>query len=194
MRGGLTAARHAELLRTPGGAILAFGEGYGALTTLFFGEYGTAFAVMALNFFILTTLDTATRLGRYLAAELLGWRGRYLPTALIVVAAGALALSGRWRAMWPAFGASNQLVAALALLVVGCWLLQRGRASLPILIPSLLMLLTTLGALVWQIYGSLTAPSPNWLIAVIDAALMLLSLFVLSEAWGLLRRPRRGQV
>ena len=64
--GGLTAARHAALLRSPGGAIAAFGEGYGALTHGFFRGYGATFAIMALNFFILTTLDTATRLGRYL--------------------------------------------------------------------------------------------------------------------------------
>jgi len=73
---------------------------------------------MALNFFILTTLDTATRLGRYLLEELTGWRNRYVPSLVIVATAGALALSGQWRALWPAFGASNQLVAALALLVV----------------------------------------------------------------------------
>ncbi|UCF68916.1 MAG: carbon starvation protein A [Acidobacteriota bacterium] len=186
--GGLTAARHAELLRAPGGAINAFGEGYGTLTGVFFGEYGTAFAVMALNFFILTTLDTATRLGRYLVAELFGWHSRYLPTAVVVLAAAALALPGGWRTLWPAFGASNQLVAALALLVVASWLLQRGRPSLPILIPSLLMLVTTLGALAWQVYGSIVAPEPNWIIAGIDVLLVLLALFVLAEAWDALRR------
>jgi len=188
--GGLTAARHAELLRAPGGAILAFGEGYGALTRVFFGEYGTAFAVMALNFFILTTLDTATRLGRYLAAELFGWRGRYMPTLVVVAAAGALALTGHWRLLWPVFGASNQLLAALALLVVGCWLLQRGRAWLPILVPSVLMLVTTLGALVWQLWDAVRAPSPNWLVAAIDGVLIALALLVLGEARGLLRDRR----
>jgi carbon starvation protein len=191
--GGLSVGRHAELLQAPGGAITAFGEGYGNLTSVFFGSYGTPFAVMALNFFILTTLDTATRLGRYLAAELFGWKSRYLPTAIIVIAAGGLALSGKWRALWPAFGASNQLVGALALLVVSCWLLQRGRGALPVLIPSVLMLATTVGAFVWQIVGSLRSAEPNPLIIGIDAVLVVLSLFVLAEAWSLLRdRPGRA--
>jgi carbon starvation protein len=195
---GLSAAHHAELLRGQGGAITAFGEGYGSITSIFFGGYGAAFAIMALNFFILTTLDTATRLGRYLTSELFGIRNRFAPTALVVVAGAALALTGQWRTLWPAFGASNQLVAALALLVVSMWLLQRGRGALPTLIPALLMLVTTIGALVFQIFGSLTrmnpatgAWSPNWLIATVDTGLVILALFVFGEAWSVLRSRRK---
>ncbi len=194
---GLTAAKHAELLHAKGGAITAFGEGYGALTRIFFGDYGTAFAVMALNFFILTTLDTATRLSRYLTAELLGITNRYVPTLLVVVAAAALTFTGQWRMLWPAFGASNQLVAALALLVVSCWLIQRGRRALPTLIPALLMLVTTIAAFLYQIKEALGrvnadtgARSPNWLLAGIDIVLVLLAIYVFVEAWGILRGGR----
>jgi carbon starvation protein len=189
---GLTVMRHGELLRQPGGAITAFGEGYGTLTSFLFGGYGTAFAVMALNFFILTTLDSATRLGRYLLSELFGWQNRYLPTLAVTVLAGGLALSGQWRLIWPAFGASNQLVAALSLLVVSCWLLSRGRRALPILVPAIVMLVTTIGAFLWQIFVSLNRTDPNWLIAVVDAVLVVLALAVLFEALSLTRsRPAR---
>jgi carbon starvation protein len=187
---GLGSQRHAEMLRSHGGAIAAFGEGYGSLTRFLFGDYGVTFAMMALNFFILTTLDTATRLARYLVQEITGWRNRYVPTLLVVVAAGALALSGHWRALWPAFGASNQLVAALALLVVSLWLLGRGRRYLPTLIPAVIMLVTTVAALVWQVRGALTARAaktgaaqPNLLLAGICAALIVLALLVLWETW-----------
>jgi len=152
---------------------------------------------MALNFFILTTLDTATRLGRYLTAELLGIRNRYLPTALVVIAAAALALTGQWRMLWPAFGASSQLVASLALLVVACWLVQRGRRSMPILIPALLMLATTMGAFAIQIHAAATrvgadgAGDPNWFIVGVDVLLVLLALMVFFEALGILRGGRR---
>lgn len=197
---GLSAAHHTELLRGKGGAITAFGEGYGSITDIFFGPYGAAFAVMALNFFILTTLDTATRLARYLTTELFGMNNRFVPTALVVVAGAALALSGQWRTLWPAFGASNQLVAALALLVVSMWLLQRGRGALPTLIPAVLMLVTTIGAFLFQIHGALTRLdpasgtwSPNWFIATVDTGLVILALFVFGEAWAILRRrPHRG--
>jgi carbon starvation protein len=191
---GLGIAEHAELLRGQGGAITAFGEGYGAITRVFFGEYGTAFAVMALNFFILTTLDTATRLGRYLTAELLGTEKRFLPTLLVVGAAFLLAYSGQWRKLWPAFGASNQLVAGLALLVVSCWLLQRGRDALPTLIPSLLMLVTTIAALVLQIHAALAGSGrgvSEWIISGVDLLLIVLALSVFAEAWGILRRRGR---
>ena len=156
------------------------------------GTYGTTFAIMALNFFILTTLDTATRLGRYLLAELTGWENRYVPTLVIVVAAGALALSGQWRVLWPAFGASNQLVAALALLVVSCWLVDRGSEHRVTLIPALLMLVTTIGALVWQIRGALAGvgrDGPDWFLAALCSVLIVLAGAVSFEARGALRRP-----
>jgi len=189
---GLSATRHAELLRAPGGAIAAFGEGYGSLTGSMLGSYGTTFAIMALNFFILTTLDTTTRLGRYLLAELTGWDNRYVPTLVIVVTAGALALSGQWRVLWPAFGASNQLVAALALLVVSCWLVDRGSSRRVTLVPALLMLVTTIGALGWQIRGALAGvgrDGPDWFLAGLCSILIVLALAVSFEARGALRRP-----
>ncbi len=188
---GLSAARHAELLQAPGGAIAAFGEGYGSLTGSMLGGYGTTFAVMALNFFILTTLDTTTRLGRYLLAELTGWENRYVPTVVIVVAAGALALSGQWRVLWPAFGASNQLVAALALLVVSCWLVDRGSARRVTLVPALVMLVTTIAALVWQVRGALAGvgrDGPDWFLAGLCGVLIVLALAVSFEARGALRK------
>ncbi|MCL4818400.1 MAG: carbon starvation protein A [Vicinamibacteria bacterium] len=191
---GITVSRHAELLRGPGGAIAAFGEGYGTLTRWLFGDYGMTFAVMALNFFILTTLDTATRLGRYLLEELLGWRNRYAATFVVVALAAALALSGQWRVLWPAFGASNQLVGALALLVVSAWLLQNGRPRWPTLIPAILMLATTVAALGWQVWGALTQAKPNLFLAGLGIVLVVLAMAVLREAVPALRRGRRVPV
>jgi carbon starvation protein len=198
---GLSAARHAELLRSPGGAIQAFGEGYGALTRWLFGGYGTAFAIMALNFFILTTLDTATRLARYLVEELTGWRNRFGSTLAVVLLTAALVLTGQWRAIWPAFGASNQLVGALALLVTSCWLLARGRGALPTAIPSVLLLITTVGAFFWQVESALFATEPgtgawrpDWLMAAIGILLVALAVSVFLEAWRAFRTPRREVV
>jgi len=193
---GLSAPRHAELLRSPGGAIAAFGEGFGSLTSWLLGGYGTTFAIMALNFFVLTTLDTATRLGRYLLEELTGWRNRYVPTLLIVTAAGALALSGQWRALWPAFGASNQLVGALALLVVSCWLVQRGSASRVTLVPALALLVTTVGALAWQVRFALAGvgrEGPDYFLAGLCAVLIVLACAVALEARGALRIAASGE-
>jgi carbon starvation protein len=192
---GLSATRHAELLQAPGGAIAAFGEGYGSLTGSMLGGYGATFAVMALNFFILTTLDTTTRLGRYLLAELTGWDNRFAPTIVILLVAGGLALSGQWRVLWPAFGASNQLVAALALLVVSCWLVDKGSARRVTLVPALVMLVTTIAALVWQMRGALSGvgrDGPDWFLAGLCGVLIVLALAVSFEARGALRRTSAG--
>ena len=188
---GLSAARHAELLQAPGGAIAAFGEGYGSLTGSMLGGYGATFAIMALNFFILTTLDTTTRLGRYVLAELTGWDNRFAPTIVILLVAGGLALSGQWRVLWPAFGASNQLVTALALLVVSCWLVDRGSARRVTLVPALVMLVTTIAALVWQLRRALAGvgrDGPDWFLAGLCGVLIVLALAVSFEARGALRK------
>jgi len=111
----------------------------------------------------------------------------------VVAAAALLSFTGQWRTLWPAFGASNQLVAALALLVVSMWLIQRGRGSLPTLIPALLMLVTTIGALVVQIHSSLVTDAPlrpNWVLAFINATLIGLAIFVFVEAMTMLRNHR----
>jgi carbon starvation protein len=62
----------------------------------------------------------------------------------------ALAFSGKWQKIWPVFGASNQLVAALALFVLSCWLLSRGKTTKFTLAPAFFMLVTTVIALVLQ--------------------------------------------
>ncbi len=90
---GLATDQLGPTLRS-GGPIAAFSKGYGSLASPLLGVYGKAFAVMALNAFILTTLDTATRIGRYLTSELFGATNIFLATGIAVGASGALALTG----------------------------------------------------------------------------------------------------
>jgi carbon starvation protein len=183
-----------------GGPIAAFSQGYGTLSLPILGTYGKAFAVMALNAFILTSLDTATRIGRYLTQELLGTENRYACTSLVVGASAALALTGQWTRIWPAFGTSNQLIAGLALLVASCWLLRRGRPYLYTLIPACLMLVTTLAAFLWQLYGALTrsnqagAADPDWFIATVVSVLILLAAVVFWEGIKVLAGTARSDV
>jgi carbon starvation protein len=185
----------AVTLRT-GGPIAAFSQGYGALSLPVLGGYGKAFAVMALNAFILTSLDTATRIGRYLTQELLGTSNMYLSTFLVVGASAALAFTGQWARIWPAFGTSNQLIAALALLVASCWLMRRGRRYLYTLVPACIMLVTTIAAFVYQLHGALTridgsgTHDPDWLIAVVVSVLIGLAIVVFWEGVNVLTGSR----
>ena len=175
-----------------GGPINAFSIGYGKITEPILGSYGSAFAVMALNAFILTTLDTGTRIGRYLTTELFATSNMYLSTAIVAGCGGALALTGQWAALWPAFGTSNQLIAALALLVGSCWMIRRGKSALYTLIPAGLMLVTTLAAFAYQLHSALTQSSPNWFLAGLVVLLIVLASVVFWEGVQVLSKHRNG--
>jgi len=161
-----------QILAKGGGPVAAFGEGFAKVTKPFLGEFGGLIAIIILNAFILTTLDTATRIGRYLTQELFGLKNRYISTLLVVICGGSLALSGQWSKIWPMFGTANQLVAALALIVVTAWLLAKGKSIKFTLLPALIMLVTTIGALVYQIIGFVKTEET----ALLFIALVLLGL------------------
>ena len=99
-----------------------YGIGYGNITAPILGKWGTFVALTILNAFILTTLDSATRVTRYIAEELFHIKNRYLSTLIIVVLAGLLALAKDgantplWKIIWPAFAMScPNLVIAMRL-------------------------------------------------------------------------------
>ncbi|MFA5114717.1 MAG: carbon starvation protein A [Candidatus Omnitrophota bacterium] len=130
------------------GPINIFGRGYGIVARPILGSHGHFIAIIILNIFILTTLDTATRIQRYITEELFGIKNRYISTLIIVVLGAGLALSGKWSRIWLAFGASNQLVAALALFVISCWLLLKNKTAGFTLWAAFAVLVTTVAALV----------------------------------------------
>ncbi len=173
-----------------GGWIKAFGTGYGQLTKLFFGSLGSLIGITMLKTFIMTTLDSATRITRYLCNELLGetlgitpLKNKYVAVALVGVSSGALAL-GNWKAIWPVFGAANQLVASLVLIVASVYLLMRKRNCLFTAIPACIMLATSVAALIYQAYGFATAEGPqrSILLAVVSVILVFLAMFLAYSA------------
>jgi carbon starvation protein len=116
------------------------------------------FGILMVEGFVVTTLDTAVRLCRYLIEEFwtftLGERAPALlhnPVFNTTLAVGlmlAFAIGSTVRQMWPIFGAGNQLIGALALITVTVWLAQRARSHLFALLPAGFMVATTLAALV----------------------------------------------
>lgn len=174
------AAEFRAAVTSGGGPIAAFGYGYGRVTESFMGSFGGLFAVLILNAFILTTLDTATRIGRYLTQELFRVRNRYFATLLVVALSGWLGLSGEWNEIWPIFGAANQLIAALALIVITSWLLSTHKPIRYTLPPTIFMLVTTIGALVLKIIEYLKGQTI--MLLLISLALLFLAFVVLYEA------------
>lgn len=128
--------------RTGGGVSLAVG-----MAQIFRGLPGMArlmgywyhFAIMFEALFILTTIDTGTRVARYVLQELMGkvhkpfgdnaWLpGNLVTTFVVVVAWGYLIYAGSIATLWPLFGAGNQLLATIALAVGTSFLINMGKA------------------------------------------------------------------
>lgn len=168
-----------------------YGRGIGEFLTLIIGKehlpFAITFGAMAFSTFVFDTLDVSTRLGRYLIEELTGlkgWSGATLGTLLTILPA-ALILSntdsGMWQQFWTLFGAANQLLAALTLLVISAWLHQNGKRLAFTFIPMIFVLVTTLVALVQITRGNLEKTN-GWDISLINSvvsiSLILLSLYL----------------
>lgn len=143
--------------------VAVFASGIGRFFSVFgIPEHaGMTFGLLAVSTFLLTTLDTCTRLGRFVFQEFFGLEGGFgrLISTVITLALPAVfafvelpgpggVVMPAWMAVWPAFGATNQLLAALALLVGFVWLRHLGRKALFVLLPMIFMAVTTLTALV----------------------------------------------
>jgi len=183
-----------DLMRE-GGWIRTFGVGYGEVTRPIFGGLGYMVGVILLNAFVMTTLDSATRITRYIFGELLGdafhlrvFRNRYATTLLVGVLAGALAL-GNWQAIWPVFGSSNQLIAAMVLIIVSVYLMRRGRRHAFTAIPAIIMLITTIAALAYNAHDFVAGG--KYFLATIAIVLILLAFFVAWTAISAVRQTRR---
>ncbi len=154
--------------------------------------------------FAATTLDTATRLQRYVVQELASTfrisvlTNKYAATALAVLTALLLAMmrgpnlpDGSLRSfgtgglyLWPLFGAINQLLAGLALMVTVFYLYRRNKPIWFALAPMLLMIVMPFWALNWQLFNTETGwwPQRNYLLLSIGLATLLLQLWMIVEA------------
>jgi carbon starvation protein len=131
-----------------GGALPNFAAGGGIILTSFGipEAYGAPFMALVLVSFLLTSTDTAARLGRYMMEEIVGTpgsgvdtglsggigsfaRGRYTNPVIQCGLAYLLVISGQWATLWALFGGANQLLAALALLTGTVWLANWDRSK-----------------------------------------------------------------
>lgn len=194
------------LIATPaadGGIGLAlpnFAEGGGIILTglgipLLVGE---VFMALVLVSFLLTSMDTAVRLGRYLMEEIVGTpettaqsyaASKYVNTTVIVTIAFFLLGSGRWEDLWTLFGGANQLLAALALLTGTIWIANwdESKQLLSTGVPMAIMAIVTFIGLIWvggyQILGGrllgITAEAETTLLGQAAAVSQILIILVL---------------
>jgi len=148
-------------------------------------DLGVGFAGLAVSAFALTSLDTATRLGRFSLQELVMKQGaekqnllarnRFVATSATVVLGGLLLFSGRTMSLWKIFGSANQLLAALAMMAVTAWLGAKKKKTIYTFIPMVLMYAVTVSALVYQLIQIVAADQMNVPLLVLVVALLVLS-------------------
>lgn len=184
----LSQAEFAVRMTDLGGPIGTFAAGIG----FFMSHWGiaettaTAFTALTASAFLLTTLDSATRLGKYAVQEIAesrapAFQNNHVATVVILIGAGALALSGTWSSVWPLFGSANQMLGALALLAVSVWLIKKGVSAWFTIIPMVFMFIVTLAAL--GVLMQTNAAKGNWFLAISSFILFVLCIFLVVEAW-----------
>ncbi len=163
-------------------------------------ELGIGIVAVLVACFAATTLDTATRLQRYVLHELsssLGVpiRNKYLATGLAVGVAGLIAIlagdppGSGGRLLWPLFGATNQLLAGLALLVASFYLWRRSKPVAIVILPGIAMLLIPGWAMTYSLVND-WIPKRNWILIGFGSVILLLQTWMVIEAILVWRRAR----
>ncbi|MDI9370596.1 MAG: carbon starvation protein A [Synergistaceae bacterium] len=184
-----------------GGPTMTYAQGFGKFASIvgIDPKVGVSLGLLAMNSFLLTSLDTATRLTRYQIQELCNMKvDKYTATVLAIAGAMALLLTKAhgptgavipaWAAIWPIFGASNQLVAALALLTIGVWVSKAlKKDNRFMMIPMWFMLVTTIAALGFLIRDNMVFEKPNYILVVPSVILMVLAILMVLESMKALK-------
>lgn len=153
---------------------------------------GKVFVTLTFASFALTSLDSATRIGRYLVQELgeihtssgeikkTILTNPYIATIITVAVSLVFALYG-YRKIWPLFGSANQLLAGLALLAIAAWIKKsRQRIAFETIIPLVFMFCVTLCALALIVYNNFK--TKNYVLGISALALMVLAILEIIAA------------
>lgn len=161
-----------------------------------------AMLILAVSAFCLTSLDTATRLARYMFQEFWlepgqTWKDAtgfkrvltnpYVATLITVILGIALGMTG-YAKIWALFGAANQLLAALGLLAVAAWLGTMGKNNKMFLFPMTFMLVVTIVSLCQTILTNFKAATAGtgeilwcWIRAGLGTLLVILAIVLAIE-------------
>ena len=178
-------------------------------------SFGAPFMALVLVSFLLTSTDTAVRLGRYMMEEIIGvpagqtagssdvvgglgslFGGRYTNPLVQAVPAYLMVISGEWLTLWALFGGANQLLAALALLTATVWLAnwQDDKQLYSTGVPMAIMVTITVLGLSWlafysNLYQNVIQGGAGDTAALISSVIqMVLALVLIGLALGLLKK------
>ncbi|MCC8077034.1 MAG: carbon starvation protein A [Oscillospiraceae bacterium] len=199
------------------GATAIFGGGIAhMIDSAFPGTYNVMYTLLVLTYsaFCLTSLDTATRLARFMFQEF--WidstkgetkdnvkgakkflSNTYVATVITVVLGVLLGLNG-YAKIWALFGSANQLLAALGLLAVATWLGNIGKNNKMFLFPMAFMLVVTICSLIINTRNQFITIAAGgadwgpWAQAIIGILLVILAIVLAIEGIQTLAKPHRS--
>ena len=164
----------------------------------------TMLAVMVV-LFAGTTMDAGLRLTRYIIQE---WgniyeisplKNNYISTLVAVGACLLLAFgvsNGNYPGdggtlIWPVFGATNQILASMTLIVLSVYLIKLGRPARYLLTPMIFILLMAIWASVWYVMDYVSRG--QWILVAIQVAVMVSAVFIILESWAAVSKFRREE-
>ena len=199
------------------GPTVLFGGGIAGMIDPSHGAvYSVLYTLLVLTYssFCLTSLDTATRLARFMFQEfwLDGSKGEtpenvtgfkkvmsnmYVATGITVILGVLLGLNGYGK-IWALFGSANQLLAALGLLAVATWLGNIGKNNKMFLIPMVFMLLVTICSLIINTktqIGLISAGGADWgpyVQAILGVLLVVLAVVLAIEGISTMSKQKKA--
>lgn len=177
------------------GWIILFSESFGNIVGSFIPLLTISLAgllgAFMVNQFILTSVDTSTRLGRFIISENLftKLKNKFLTTILVLIPSWFLAMTNSYQTIWRLFGSSNQLIAAITLISVSSYFIQKNVKIKFIVIPAIFMIITTLSSLVYLVFrdnGYLA--EGNLMLTIISLIMFLIGIIIAFEGLNSLRK------
>jgi carbon starvation protein len=170
--------------------------------------FGIAYGSVFLTIMALTIMQLVVRFMRVASAELVGnavpaMKNVHVGTIVALILTLIFVWVIPWLTIWAAFGASNQLMAGLALLLISLWLKAEGRKNTWALYPSFFMIVTTVAALLYLAYTNLFVKLPgaataqagiaSALVGIIALVLIVAAAFLIVDGWKALQKPREKE-
>jgi carbon starvation protein len=192
-----------------GGGAGRFAAGVGSLMTVIFGAnfllFGTALGFGAFMVIVLTVTQLIFRVMRVTLSEWVGeavpvLKNMHVSTITSMLLTMLLVLTGTWVYLWQLFGAANQLMAALSLLIVTVWLREQRRNPSYALWPTVFMYVTTLAATLVtarNLYVTIvprggSAAAGAWAMIIIAGLLFITALFIGWDGYKAYQRYSQG--
>jgi carbon starvation protein len=195
----------------PAGALAVFAKGFAAFLNRV-GiplAFGTAYGSVFLTIMAITIMQLVVRFMRVASAELIGdkvpvMKNIHVGSIVALLLTLLFVWIIPWLAIWGAFGAANQLLAGLALLLIALWLKSEGRYNSWALYPSVFMIITTLAALIFLAYSNfkkLVNPEITnqgfiaaLILGIIAVVLIVAAVILIYDGWKALRAPTKEAV